>query len=199
MSFEDVKNIFWEMTDAGGQFYNMQLTLSETLLGRYNKLKDAWEIMLSDFARGDSIIGGTFKTILDSLTYIVQQMHTLGPVMAAAFTGFAIKRGLTSLGGGGAKSFLSNKANLADNAQAKLMQGQKLSQIEQQILLTKNRITNADLRSLIAYQNINKNELRRLYLSGAITKEQYKISLALMKQVGLTNAAAASTNKYALS
>lgn len=199
VSFQDVKNIFWEMTDAGGQFYNMQLTLSETLLGRYNKLKDAWEIMLSDFARGDSIIGGTFKTILDSLTYIVQQMHTLGPVMAAAFTGFAIKRGLTSLGGGGAKSFLSNKANLADNAQAKLMQGQKLSQIEQQILLTKNRITNADLRSLIAYQNINKNELRRLYLSGAITKEQYKISLALMKQVGLTNAAAASTNKYALS
>ena len=199
VSFQDVKNIFWEMTDAGGQFYNMQLTLSETLLGRYNKLKDAWEIMLSDFARGDSIIGGTFKTILDSLTYIVQQTHTLGPVMAAAFTGFAIKRGLTSLGGGGAKSFLSNKANLADNAQAKLMQGQKLSQIEQQILLTKNRITNADLRSLIAYQNINKNELIRLYLSGAITKEQYKISLALMKQVGLTNAAAASTNKYALS
>ena len=199
VSFQDVKNIFWGMTDAGGQFYNMQLTLSETLLGRYNKLKDAWEIMLSDFARGDSIIGGTFKTILDSLTYIVQQMHTLGPVMAAAFTGFAIKRGLTSLGGGGAKSFLNNKANLADNAQAKLMQGQKLSQIEQQILLTKNRITNADLRSLIAYQNINKNELRRLYLSGAITKEQYKISLALMKQVGLTNAAAASTNKYALS
>ena len=199
VSFQDVKNIFWEMTDAGGQFYNMQLTLSETLLGRYNKLKDAWEIMLSDFARGDSIIGGTFKTILDSLTYIVQQMHTLGPVMAAAFTSFAIKRGLTSLGSGGAASFLSNKANLADNAQAKLMQGQKLSQIEQQILLTKNRITNADLRSLIAYQNISKNELRRLYLSGAITKEQYKISLALMKQVGLTNAAAASTNRYALS
>ena len=199
VSFQDVKNIFWEMTDAGGQFYNMQLTLSETLLGRYNKLKDAWEIMLSDFARGDSIIGGTFKTILDSLTYIVQQMHTLGPVMAAAFTSFAIKKGITSLGSGGAASFLSNKANLADNAQAKLMQGQKLSQIEQQILLTKNRITNADLRSLIAYQNINKNELRRLYLSGAITKEQYKISLALMKQVGLTNAAAASTNKYALS
>ena len=199
VSFQDVKNIFWEMTDAGGQFYNMQLTLSETLLGRYNKLKDAWEIMLSDFARGDSIIGGTFKTILDSLTYIVQQMHTLGPVMAAAFTGFAIKKGLTSLGSGGAASFLSNKANLADNVQAKLMQGQKLSQIEQQILLTKNRITNADLRSLIAYQNINKNELRRLYLSGAITKKQYEISLALMKHIGLTNAAAASTNKYALS
>ncbi len=199
VSFQDVKNIFWEMTDAGGQFYNMQLTLSETLLGRYNKLKDAWEIMLADFARGDSVIGGTFKWMLDIVTSLVQQMHTLGPVITAAFAGFAIKKGITSFGSGGAANFLSNKANLANNIQAQLAQGKQISQIERQILLTKNQITNADLRSLIAYQNINKQELRRLYLSGAITTQQYKTSLALMKHVALTNAATASTNNYALS
>ena len=199
VSFQDVKNIFWEMTDAGGQFYNMQLTLSETLLGRYNKLKDAWEIMLADFARGDSVIGGTFKWVLDIVTSLVQQMHTLGPVITAAFAGFAIKKGITSFGSGGAANFLSNKANLANNIQAQLAQGKQISQIERQILLTKNQITNADLRSLIAYQNINKQELRRLYLSGAITTHQYKTSLALMKHVALTNAATASTNNYALS
>lgn len=199
VSFQDVKNIFWEMTDAGGQFYNMQLTLSETLLGRYNKLKDAWEIMLADFARGDSVIGGTFKWVLDIVASLVQQMHTLGPVITAAFTGFAIKKGITSFGSGGAANFLSNKANLANNIQAQLAQGKQISQIERQILLTKNQITNADLRSLIAYQNINKQELRRLYLSGAITTQQYKTSLALMKHVALTNAATASTNNYALS
>ena len=199
VSFQDVKNIFWEMTDAGGQFYNMQLTLSETLLGRYNKLKDAWEIMLADFARGDSVIGGTFKWVLDIVTSLVQQMHTLGPVITAAFAGFAIKKGITSFGSGGAANFLSNKANLANNIQAQLAQGKQISQIERQILLTKNQITNADLRSLIAYQNINKQELRRLYLSGAITTQQYKTSLALMKHVALTNAATASTNNYALS
>lgn len=199
VSFQDVKNIFWEMTDAGGQFYNMQLTLSETLLGRYNKLKDAWEIMLADFARGDSMIGGTFKFILDTVTSIVQQMHTLGPVITAAFAGFAIKKGITAFGSGSAANFLSNKANLANNIQAQLAQGKQISQIERQILLTKNQITNADLRSLIAYQNINKQELRRLYLSGAITTQQYKTSLALMKHVALTNAATASTNNYALS
>lgn len=199
VSFQDVKNIFWEMTDAGGQFYNMQLTLSETLLGRYNKLKDAWEIMLADFARGDSIIGGTFKWVLDLVTSLVQQMHTLGPVMTAAFAGFAIKKGITAFGSGSAANFLSNKANLANNIQAQLAQGKQISQIERQILLTKNQITNADLRSLIAYQNINKQELRRLYLSGAITTQQYKTSLALMKHVALTNAATASTNNYALS
>lgn len=174
VSFQDVKNIFWEMTDAGGQFYNMQLTLSETLLGRYNKLKDAWEIMLSDFARGDSIIGGTFKTILDSLTYIVQQMHTLGPVMTAAFTGFAIKRGITAMGGTKGDSFLASKANIASGIQAKIMQGEKLSAIEQRILATKNRITNEDLKALAASRALTLQDLNRLRISGQITAEQYK-------------------------
>ena len=174
VSFQDVKNIFWEMTDAGGQFYNMQLTLSETLLGRYNKLKDAWEIMLSDFARGDSIIGGTFKTILDSLTYIVQQMHTLGPVMAAAFTGFAIKRGITAMGGTKGNSFLSSKTSIASDIQAKVLQGQELSVIEQRILATKNRITNEDLKALSASRALTLQDLNRLRISGHITAEQYK-------------------------
>ena len=174
VSFQDVKNIFWEMTDAGGQFYNMQLTLSETLLGRYNKLKDAWEIMLSDFARGDSIIGGTFKTILDSLTYIVQQMHTLGPVMAAAFTGFAIKRGITAMGGTKGNSFLASKASIASDIQAKVLQGQELSAIEQRILVTKNRITNEDLKALAASRALTLQDLNRLRISGQITAEQYK-------------------------
>ena len=174
VSFQDVKNIFWEMTDAGGQFYNMQLTLSETLLGRYNKLKDAWEIMLSDFARGDSIIGGTFKTILDSLTYIVQQMHTLGPVMAAAFTGFAIKRGITAMGGTKGNSFLASKASIASDIQAKVLQGQELSAIEQRILVTKNRITNEDLKALAVSRALTLQDLNRLRISGQITAEQYK-------------------------
>lgn len=182
VSFQDVKNIFWEMTDAGGQFYNMQLTLSETLLGRYNKLKDAWEIMLSDFARGDSIIGGTFKTILDSLTYIVQQMHTLGPVMSAAFIGFAIKKGITAMGGTKGDSFLASKANIASGIQAKIMQGEKLSAIEQRILATKNRITNEDLKALAASRALTLQDLNRLRISGQITAEQYKQYRNILQQ-----------------
>ena len=51
VSFEDVKTVLWNMTNEGGQFYNMQLVLSETLLGRWNKLIDAWEIMLGKIGR----------------------------------------------------------------------------------------------------------------------------------------------------
>lgn len=182
VSFEDVKNIFWEMTDAGGQFYNMQLTLSETLLGRYNKLKDAWEIMLADFARGDSVIGGTFKWILDLVTSIVQQMHTLGPVMAAAFTGFVLKKGIVSMGGTKGSSFLSSKANIASDLQNKVLQGQQLSAVEQRILATKNRITNEDLKALSASRALTLQDLNRLRIAGQITAEQYKQYRNIVKQ-----------------
>lgn len=112
VDFEDVKNVFWEMTDAGGQFYNMQLVLSETLLGRFNKLKDAWEIMLSDFASGNSVVGKGLKGILNLVTGLVQAMHSMAPVVAAAFAGFALKKMQMALGGGIGAALLSSKSSM---------------------------------------------------------------------------------------
>ncbi len=181
VSFEDVKSVFWDMTDAGGQFYNMQQTLSETLLGRYNKLKDAWEIMLSDFANGTSKSGQMLMGVLDTLTSIVQAMHTLGPVMLAAFSGFAIKKLFTAQGGN-ISSFLGGKASLADEYTRKLASGQQLTQIERNLLATKNQITGADLRRLAAARALTTADLDRLRISGMITAEQYKIYGALVRQ-----------------
>lgn len=139
VSFDDVKSIFWQMTDAGGQFYNMQQVLSETLLGRYNKLKDAWEIMLADFANGKNIIGGTFKGILDVVTNLVQQIHVLGPAMVAAFAGPALMRGVKTLEGGIGKRILNSKGNIAKEAELKLLRGEKITPVEKQILQYKIR------------------------------------------------------------
>lgn len=178
VSFDDVKSIFWQMTDAGGQFYNMQQTLSETLLGRYNKLKDAWEIMLSDFADGKSVIGGTFKFILDQVTNLVQLMHTLSPVVIGAMSGFAMKRVGTLLAGSAASNFLTNKEKIAQDIKARALSGQQLSVVEQRILATKKQITKEDLQTLITAKAITKTELQRLYLSGKISKEMYKQAMA---------------------
>lgn len=178
VSFDDVKSIFWQMTDAGGQFYNMQQTLSETLLGRYNKLKDAWEIMLADFADGKSVIGGTFKFILDQVTNLVQLMHTLSPVVIGAMSGFAMKRVGTLLAGSAASNFLTNKEKIAQDIKARALSGQQLSVVEQRILATKKQITKEDLQTLITAKAITKTELQRLYLSGKISKEMYKQAMA---------------------
>lgn len=187
VSFDDVKSIFWQMTDAGGQFYNMQQVLSETLLGRYNKLKDAWEIMLADFANGKNIIGGTFKGILDVVTNLVQQIHVLGPAMVAAFAGPALMRGVKTLEGGIGKRILNSKGNIAKEAELKLLRGEKITPVEKQILQYKNQIRIQDIQALAKANAITKAELRRLYVTVQITKEMYKQGMALTKQEGQVN------------
>lgn len=184
VDFEDVKNVFWEMTDAGGQFYNMQQTLSETLLGRWNKLKDAWEIMLSDFASGKSVIGGTLMTAINGVTALVQGMHTLAPLVTAALGGFALKKLGTVLGGGVGSGYLATKASIAGEAQKKLMLGKQLTAIEQRILLTKGRITQEELTQLVTTRTLTKLDVQRLRVSGQITAAQYRQTLALLKQQG---------------
>lgn len=187
VSFDDVKSIFWQMTDADGQFYNMQQVLSETLLGRYNKLKDAWEIMLADFANGKNIIGGTFKGILDVVTNLVQQIHVLGPAMVATFAGPALMRGVKTLEGGIGKRILNSKGNIAKEAELKLLRGEKITPVEKQILKYKNQIRIQDIQALAKANAITKAELRRLYVTGQITKEMYKQGMALTKQEGQVN------------
>lgn len=182
VSFDDVKSIFWQMTDAGGQFYNMQQVLSETLLGRYNKLKDAWEIMLAEFASGDALVGKFFKTAIDGATALVQSLHTLAMPIGAIFAGYAFKK---MAAGNVASGFLSNKANLASNIQNKVLQGQALTQIEQRILATKNQITGADLRALANARALTTEKLNQLRLSGKITAEQYNIHRGIvLRQTG---------------
>lgn len=179
VDFEDVKNVFWEMTDAGGQFYNMQQVLSETLLGRYNKLKDAWEIMLSEFASGNNLVGSFFKTALDGATALVQALHTLALPVGAVVAGYAMRRALM---GNTASSLLSTKGGLAKSAMEKQLLGENLTQIERNILSTKNKITGADLRSLMMSKQLNQSELARLRIAGKITQQQYLTYSALLKQ-----------------
>lgn len=174
VDFEDVKNVFWEMTDAGGQFYNMQLVLSETLLGRFNKLKDAWEIMLSEFASDSNIVGSNLKHILDLVTNLVQALHTMAPVVVAAFSGFALKRLQTSLGGGIGAALLSGKASMASDVQKKVLLGEKTTAQELRLLATKKLITSEDIKALSLAKAIKKVDLERMYINGQISRSIYK-------------------------
>lgn len=57
--FEMVQQAFEDMTSEGGQFYNMQLVLSETLQGQLSNLRDAYEIMFSEIGeKTDGVLKG---------------------------------------------------------------------------------------------------------------------------------------------
>lgn len=174
VDFEDVKQVFWEMTDAGGQFFNMQSVMSDTLLGKYNKMKDAWEIMLSDMASSETISGKFLKGTLELIAKLIQNIHTLGPAIIAAFSGFALHKANMALGGGVAAGLLSAKGKVAGDVTKEALQGKRLSDIQKSILSTKNRITNSDLRLLQVNGALTKTDLRRLYVTGKINGNMYR-------------------------
>lgn len=181
VSFEDVDSVIKKLTDEGGQFYNMQYVLSDTLLGRWNKLIDAWDIMLGKFADGKSMVGGFFMTAINGAVTLVQSIDRLGPVLLAAFSGIALKKLGSSLGGGLAGSLLSSKQALAAKYQEKALTGE-LSAEERRILSTKTQITAKDLETLATTKAITMADLQRAYVTRQITTEQYKSISALLAQ-----------------
>lgn len=165
VSFEDVQKVLWKMTDEGGQFYNMQLVLSETLLGQWNKLKDAWEIMLSRFAEGKNVIGGTFMFAMKGATDLLLTIDKLSPALLTFASVFLSKKlfGLASsrLGIG------SIGRNLNDQAKIQL----RNYAIEQQQLVLERKITQE-----IATQNVQK---RAYWLADVQTQQAVMGRLAL--------------------
>lgn len=174
VSFEDVDEVFKRLTDEGGQFYNMQFVLSNTLLGRWNKLQDAWTIMLGKFADGKNIIGQTFMFAINLATELVQSIDKLGPVFAAAFSGVAFKKLTGVLGANLGASILNAKSSLALEYEKSALAGENLNNIQRQILTTKGLITTADMKALVNAKAINAQELRRLYLTKQISTAQYQ-------------------------
>lgn len=170
VSFEDVQKVLWKMTDEGGQFYNMQLVLSETLLGRWNKLIDAWDIMLGKFAEGKNVIGGTFSFIINRVTDLVLALDKLSPSMLSFGAIFAARKlGLMASGKLGLGSINKNYTQQM-NAQLRTYA------IEQQQLVTEGKITqqkalqNVQARAYLLSDTASRaNAMSRLALEGKMS------------------------------
>lgn len=75
VSFEDVRSVLWQMTDEGGEFYQMQEVMAESLRSKWVNLGNAWDLMLGRMAEGTS--GGILKSIAEVLTGIVEHFEKL--------------------------------------------------------------------------------------------------------------------------
>lgn len=65
--FEMVKEVFEDMTSAGGMFYQMQEVQAQTLAGKISNLKDAYEVMFAE-------IGGKNETFLKNSVDLVRRL-----------------------------------------------------------------------------------------------------------------------------
>lgn len=74
VGFGMVEQVFQDMTDAGGIFYNMQEKQGNTLYGMWQKLGDAASIMFNEIGSGASVnstmkfLIGTMRTLMDHWT-----------------------------------------------------------------------------------------------------------------------------------
>lgn len=95
VSFQMVKDVMWDLTNEGGQFYNMQARLTESLSGKLDKLRDSYEIALASFAQGNH---GILGTVLDMFTKMAGHLDTLINLLGTAtFSFIAFKAGMTIL------------------------------------------------------------------------------------------------------
>lgn len=154
VSFEDVQKVLWKMTDEGGQFYNMQFVLSETLLGRWNKLIDAWDIMLGKFAEGKNVVGGTFSFIINRTTDLVLALDKVSNAALAFGAMYALRKGATAIAS--RVGISSNLAALRAEQQVKL----RTFAVEQQQALIEGKITQEKMRQNIAdYQGMLNSKI----------------------------------------
>lgn len=197
VSFEDVQKVLWKMTDEGGQFYNMQFVLSETLLGRWNKLIDAWDIMLGKFAEGKNIVGGTFSFIINRVTDLVLALDKLSPALLAFGAVFAARKlggmayskmGIGSLAKSYTQQMNAQLKSYAIEQQQLVVEGEITQKIAQQNVFKKAAIL-SEKQSLVASYNraalegrMSVLQMQRAVKEGLVSKEIIS-QLALMGQI----------------
>lgn len=80
ISYEMVEEILYDLTDAGGMFYNMQVKQSQTLFGMWSKLGDAAAIMYDQIGNTSSINAG-MKFAIRSIESMMRNWKTTARVL----------------------------------------------------------------------------------------------------------------------
>lgn len=78
VSFQMVKDVLWDLTNEGGQFYNMQGALADTLAGKLANLRDAYDVMLADIAQSNN---STLSKGLDLITDMMSNWEELSDII----------------------------------------------------------------------------------------------------------------------
>ena len=77
ISWELVKEVLYDMTDAGGMFYDMQVKQSQTLYGLWQKLGDAASVMYAQIGE-TSFISSGMKEAIQLLTELMRNWKAAG-------------------------------------------------------------------------------------------------------------------------
>ena len=86
ISFEQVEEVFKDMTSAGGEFYNMQIKQSQTLFGMWSKLGDAAALMYDQIGN-TSEVNSAMRTTISLLEKMMRNWQTTGTILGSLAVG----------------------------------------------------------------------------------------------------------------
>ena len=176
VTFEDVKDVLWELTDDGGMFHNMQEVLSESVKSKWKNLADAIDIMLGDIAEST---GSTLKWTAESLTTLAQNWKEVVPFITAATAAFGTYRtavyiGTRAMGVANATLIKGTLAAKQKTAADLVMASnyRTLTAAEKGLIASRNAMTTAEWRALAVSGALNKEQALRLITLGRIKSGQ---------------------------
>lgn len=176
VTFEDVKDVLWELTDDGGMFHNMQEVLSESAKSKWKNLADAIDIMLGDIAES---MGSTLKWTAESLTTLAQNWKEVVPFITAATAAFgtyrvAVYAGSRAMGVANATLIKGTLAAKQKTAADLVMASnyRTLTAAEKGLIASRNAMTTAEWRALAVSGALNKEQALRLITLGKIKSGQ---------------------------
>ena len=173
--FEMVKEVLWDMTSQGGQFFNMQEELANTLYGKWQKLQDSWQIMLGSIAEGTSASGFLFKQVLDFAVLLTQNLDKMVLALSALGTAKGIKymaEGLrnTTMRRSGEMAIENMRIAKIQEAnrleRERVWYGRKLEQAELDLIRNKNKLVSSDYQILALENQITAKKAHQLMLDG---------------------------------
>ena len=200
VTFEDVKDVLWELTDDGGMFNNMQEVLSESVKSKWKNLADAIDIMLGDIAES---MGSTLKWTAESLTTLSQNWKEVVPFITAATAAFgtyrvAVYAGSRAMGVANATLIKGTLAAKQKTAADLVMASsyRTLTAAEKGLIASSNTMTTADWKALASSGALTKEYALRLMALGKLKSGQ---AGHIVQVLGISRAemsAALSTSKW---
>ena len=200
VTFEDVKDVLWELTDDGGMFNNMQEVLSESVKSKWKNLADAIDIMLGDIAEP---MGSTLKWTAESLTTLAQNWKEVVPAIGAAVGTFGLYRAAVYAGsramGVANATLIKGTLAVKQKTAADLVMASNyrtLTAAEKGLIASRNAMTTAEWRALAVSGALNKEQALRLMALGKLKSGQ---AGHIVQVLGISRAemsAALSTSKW---
>nr|DAE44051.1 MAG TPA: Tape measure domain protein [Bacteriophage sp.] len=173
VSFKMIKEIFEDMTNAGGMFYKMQEKQSETLQGKWMNLKDSVSIMYDEIGNTKDI-HTAMEWMLSFVTALMNNWRTVGKVLGGVIASMtAYKIAVTN-------TTIAINAQTAANGIAQKMEWSRQIGMSKTISLifgetAARKIQIALMRTYVAVK------AKEVAATNLFTKAFYKMTAALLK------------------